>query len=62
MFNPISTYRFQFHKDFSFRDFKIVIPYLQQLGISTIYASPIFEAAPGTVHGYDCTNPLAINP
>jgi malto-oligosyltrehalose synthase len=62
MFNPVSTYRIQFHKGFSFRDFASIIPYLHQLGISTVYASPIFDAVPGSVHGYDCTNPLAINP
>lgn len=62
MFNPLSTYRIQFHKEFSFKDFAAIIPYLQQLGISTVYASPIFEAVPGSVHGYDCTNPLRINP
>ena len=27
-----------------------------------MYASPIFEAVPGSVHGYDVTNPLRINP
>lgn len=62
MFNPISTYRIQFHKGFSFADLEKIIPYLQQLGIKTLYASPIFEAVPGSVHGYDSTNPLTINP
>ena len=62
MFNPISTYRIQFHKGFRFADLETIIPYLQQLGVKTLYASPIFEAVPGSVHGYDCTNPLAINP
>lgn len=62
MFNPISTYRVQFNKDFTFRDFSAVIPYLLELGIKTIYASPIFEAAPGSMHGYDLTDPNRINP
>src|SRR6478752_6026022 len=62
MFNPVSTYRIQFHKEFRFADLENIIPYLQNLGVKTIYASPIFEAVPGSVHGYDCTNPLAINP
>jgi len=62
MFNPVSTYRIQFHKDFRFADLENIIPYLQQLGVKSLYASPIFEAVPGSVHGYDCTNPLAINP
>ena len=62
MFNPISTYRIQFHKDFPFRRLQEIIPYLQQLGVKTLYASPIFEATPGSTHGYDATNPLQINP
>ncbi|HVK97923.1 MAG TPA: alpha-amylase family glycosyl hydrolase, partial [Flavisolibacter sp.] len=62
MINPTSTYRIQFHKDFSFQHFEAVLPYLHQLGISTIYASPIFQAVPGSVHGYDAINPLKINP
>lgn len=62
MNNPISTYRLQFHKDFTFEDFEKIIPYLKKLGIGTVYASPIFEATPGSVHGYDGVNPHKINP
>jgi len=62
IFNPISTYRIQFNRDFTFRDLKQVIPYLQSLGVRTVYASPVFEAAPGSTHGYDGTNPNSINP
>jgi len=62
MLNPVSTYRIQFHKDFTFTDFEQIIPYLHQLGIKTIYASPIMEAAPGSTHGYDTVNPHRINP
>src|SRR5690554_4050381 len=62
MFNPISTYRIQFHKDFTLSRLKKIVPYLQKLGVSTIYASPIFKASPGSTHGYDVTNPNKINP
>ncbi|MGI4750417.1 MAG: malto-oligosyltrehalose synthase [Janthinobacterium lividum] len=62
MYNPVSTYRVQFHKNFNFDDFEKVIPYLQKLGITTIYASPIFESVSGSSHGYDGLNPLRINP
>ncbi|GEO09174.1 malto-oligosyltrehalose synthase [Segetibacter aerophilus] len=62
MNNPVSTYRIQFHKDFTFSDFEKIIPYLIKLGVGTIYASPIFEATPGSVHGYDGVNPHKINP
>src|SRR3954447_25548023 len=62
MFNPVSTYRLQFHKNFSFHDLECILPYLQKLGVKTIYASPIFEATPGSNHGYDVLNPHKINP
>ena len=62
MYNPASTYRIQFHKGFTFADFEQVIPYLEKLGISTIYASPIFTSIQGSMHGYDGVDPLHINP
>lgn len=62
MHNPVAIYRIQFNKDFTFKDLEHIIPYLHQLGVSTIYASPIFEATPGSTHGYDVVNPLHINP
>ncbi len=61
IYNPISTYRIQFNKDFNFTQLEI-ISYLHKLGIKTLYASPIFEAVPGSMHGYDATNPNKINP
>jgi malto-oligosyltrehalose synthase/4-alpha-glucanotransferase len=39
-----------------------MLPYLHQLGVKTIYASPFFEAASGSTHGYDVINPLRVNP
>ena len=62
MYNPISTYRIQFHKGFNFSEFQKIVSYLSHLGISTIYASPIFESTPGSTHGYDALNPNRINP
>jgi len=62
MLYPVATYRVQFHRDFTLKDFQKIIPYLKTLGISTVYASPIFAAVPGSTHGYDVTDPLLINP
>ncbi|GAA4298721.1 malto-oligosyltrehalose synthase [Nibribacter koreensis] len=62
MHNPVATYRLQFHKAFTFQDFERILSYLQKLGVSTIYASPVFEATPGSTHGYDGVNPHRINP
>jgi malto-oligosyltrehalose synthase len=62
MYKPASTYRVQFHKGFNFEAFEKTIPYFVKLGVSTIYASPIFEAVPGSQHGYDIIDPHKINP
>ena len=62
MINPVDTYRLQFHKGFTFDHLEKIIPYLENLGVRTIYASPIFSAAPGSMHGYDGIDPLQINP
>ncbi|WP_022687143.1 malto-oligosyltrehalose synthase [Sphingomonas phyllosphaerae] len=59
---PRATYRFQFHKDFTFADAEALVPYLDDLGISHLYASPITTAAPGSTHGYDVIDPTTINP
>lgn len=62
MLNPVATYRLQLHKGFSFKNLEQIIPYLVQLGIGTVYASPVMQATPGSMHGYDGVNPLLINP
>ncbi len=59
---PGSTYRIQFHKDFTFKDLESIIDYLHDLGITTIYASPITAAVGGSTHGYDVIDPHQINP
>jgi (1->4)-alpha-D-glucan 1-alpha-D-glucosylmutase len=59
---PRATYRIQFHKDFTFADAEALVPYLADLGISHLYASPITVAAAGSTHGYDVIDPTRINP
>jgi (1->4)-alpha-D-glucan 1-alpha-D-glucosylmutase len=59
---PRATYRLQFNPRFSFKAAKDLVAYLSELGISTIYASPIFKARPGSTHGYDITDPNLLNP
>jgi (1->4)-alpha-D-glucan 1-alpha-D-glucosylmutase len=59
---PRATYRLQFHKDFTFDAAAAVVPYLKQLGISHVYASPLQKARPGSVHGYDIVDHAVINP
>ncbi|MEH6308803.1 malto-oligosyltrehalose synthase [Olivibacter sp. CPCC 100613] len=62
VFNPIASYRVQFHKNFTFKDALKLVPYWQSLGIKSLYASPIFEAVSGSTHGYDVINPNHVNP
>lgn len=61
MQNPVATYRIQFHKGFNFQDFEKITDYLVQLGIGSLYASPVFQAVPGSTHGYDGLHPHRIN-
>ncbi len=60
MYHPISTYRCQFSADFTFSDARHLLDYLEQLGIQTIYASPILGAKKGSSHGYDAIDPHII--
>lgn len=59
---PTATYRLQFHPEFGFQQAQKVIHYLAELGISDIYASPIFKARSGSSHGYDVVDPNQLNP
>ena len=59
---PNATYRVQLHQKFTFADLAGLIPYLSDLGITDIYASPIFRALPGSTHGYDVCDHNEINP
>lgn len=59
---PSSTYRIQLNKDFRLEQLQHIIDYLHQLGVSTVYASPVTTASPGSMHGYDVTDPHTINP
>jgi malto-oligosyltrehalose synthase len=57
-----ATYRIQFHARFRVPDLIDILDYLQELGIDTIYGSPILTANPGSTHGYDVTDPGRLNP
>ena len=58
---PIATYRLQFNKNFTFRQAREIVPYLDQLGISHAYASPYFQAGAESLHGYDITDHNQLN-
>jgi (1->4)-alpha-D-glucan 1-alpha-D-glucosylmutase len=62
VYAPSATYRFQFNRSFTFEQATGLVEYLDELGISDIYASPFLMARPGSVHGYDVTNHARFNP
>ncbi|WP_007519534.1 malto-oligosyltrehalose synthase [Pseudofrankia saprophytica] len=59
---PTSTYRLQLHLEFNFTDAAVIVPYLAALGVSHLYLSPVLEAAPGSMHGYDVVEHGRISP
>lgn len=59
---PLATYRLQFNPGFGFSEAKAIAPYLHELGITDLYASPIFQARQGSLHGYDVVDPNRLNP
>ena len=52
----LSTYRLQMTAGFGFAAAAEVLPYLAELGISHVYASPYLQAGKGSTHGYDVVN------
>jgi (1->4)-alpha-D-glucan 1-alpha-D-glucosylmutase len=59
---PTATYRLQFNDGFRFVDATVLAEYLAKLGITDIYASPIFTSRKGSNHGYDVTDPTHLDP
>jgi (1->4)-alpha-D-glucan 1-alpha-D-glucosylmutase len=57
-----ATYRIQLNEQFGFAAARDLVPYLSELGISHVYASPYFTAQPGSLHGYDLVDPKHLNP
>jgi (1->4)-alpha-D-glucan 1-alpha-D-glucosylmutase len=56
-----STYRLQLH-GLGFAGARNLVPYLDALGIETLYLSPVFTAAAGSTHGYDVVDPTSLDP
>ncbi len=59
---PRATYRLQFNRYFRLADALRLVPYLHDLGISHLYASPLFKATPHSLHGYDVCDFNQLNP
>jgi (1->4)-alpha-D-glucan 1-alpha-D-glucosylmutase len=59
---PCSTYRLQLNSFLTFAQAAALLDYLQDLGITDCYTSPFLMARPGSLHGYDVTDPTSFNP
>ncbi|UNB55341.1 malto-oligosyltrehalose synthase [Mycolicibacterium sp. YH-1] len=62
----LSTYRLQLRgpksgQPFTFADAENLLDYLDDLGVSHLYLSPILTAAEGSSHGYDVTDPTTVS-
>ena len=58
---PVSTYRLQFNRQFTFQQARAIVPYLHELGVTDCYASPYFQARAESLHGYDITDHNKLN-
>ena len=62
----LSTYRLQLRGEssgfaFTFADAENLLDYLDELGVSHLYLSPVLTAARGSNHGYDVTDPTRVS-
>lgn len=63
----LSTYRLQLRGEssgsaFTFADAEDLLDYLDELGVTHLYLSPIMTATTGSSHGYDVTDPTTVSP
>src|ERR1700747_3613524 len=63
----LSTYRLQLRGEssgfaFTFTDAEDLLDYLDVLGVTHLYLSPITTAVRGSSHGYDVTDPTTVSP
>ena len=66
-FPILATYRLQLRGPssgfgFTFADAENLLDYLDELGVSHLYLSPIMTAVGGSTHGYDVTDPTEVSP
>lgn len=59
---PKSTYRLQIRPGLTLQDAASLVDYLKELGADWVYISPILTAEEGSDHGYDVTDPSAVDP
>jgi (1->4)-alpha-D-glucan 1-alpha-D-glucosylmutase len=58
----VSTYRLQLRGDaLTLADAENLLDYLDDLGVSHVYLSPVLTAVKGSTHGYDVTDPTTVS-
>jgi len=58
---PRATYRVQVRPDFDLAASAELAGYLADLGVTHLYSAPLLDAAPGSEHGYDVTDPTRVD-
>jgi isoamylase len=56
-----ATYRLQLRPGFGFREAESIVDYLNELGVTDVYSSPLLAAASGSTHGYDVVDHSRLN-
>ena len=59
---PLATYRIQLRPELGLNQVRQLLPYLQAMGISDVYLSPLFHAREESAHGYDVVDHTKIEP
>jgi len=59
---PQATYRLQFNEHFQLRHALALVPFLHELGVTHLYASPLLKARPHSTHGYATCDFGRLNP
>ncbi|MGV3485104.1 MAG: malto-oligosyltrehalose synthase [Planctomycetaceae bacterium] len=59
---PRATYRLQLRGDFGFRAVRDLVDYLDALGVTDLYLSPLFHSREDSPHGYDVVDHSVVEP
>jgi (1->4)-alpha-D-glucan 1-alpha-D-glucosylmutase len=57
-----ATYRLQLSRSTGFRQVRALVEYLDSLGVTDLYLSPILRARASSTHGYDVIDPTRLDP
>ena len=58
----VAAYRLQLGPSLDLDGVRELVPYLESLGVSHVYLSPVMRARAGSTHGYDVVDPRLVSP